>query len=425
MPDRRAAGASPTEPAIAAKNAVAPAKPHVLVVDDEAIVAEEIADGLASLGFRAEHVNSAEAALRVLDATPTITVLVSDIRMPTCTGLELAARVLAGRLDSDAISVVLITANANLTDALEALKHGVSDFVRKPFRRDEIGKAVLAAHEKAMAKRNMGAIRRKMQTHIAKMIDQNAALSLKLLLAQPQRPDLDRSLTDALAARGSFLALVSHELRTPLVPVIGFAELLASGSVLMPEQVQDYAGIILDSARLQLRLIDNIILLTRLATGQPEAPPRVLEVGALITAAAAEFRDAAQRGLLVLDPSASTTRTILAVRDHMVSALGQLLANALPYARTDAPVVVQVHETDDMIEIRIADRGPGLPFQMAAFIGVPFVQNDMRASREKSGLGLGLALATRLLALYGGRLDYANRPDGGTEAVLFLPAHRA
>lgn len=396
------------------------APPRILVVDDEEAVAEEVAAGLRSLGYVASFTTSAGRAREILRADPSITVLVSDIRMPDCSGLDLAQAVLAERSDSDALSVVLITANAHLSDAIDALRHGVSDFVRKPFRCEEIGTAVREAHRQAADRRLEASMEAAKRARLSEMVNQNATLSSRLALMSAQQPEIEKSLAEALASRTLFLALVSHELRTPLVAIIGFAELLASGSITNIAQVREYAMEIHEAGRHQQRLIDNMLLLTQLSTGELKPALEELPAKVLISAALAEFPVAVAEGLIVDRSNQAPGLRAAADRVQAVQVLVQLLTNSLRYATPASPIEVAAESSDGEVRFEITDRGPGIPQHVEAAVGVPFVQGEMAFSRSQQGLGLGLAIASRLAAVQGGRLTIHARPGGGTEATLHL-----
>lgn len=395
--------------------------PQVLVLDDEAGVAEEVAISLRNLGFATRFETSPQQALATLGADAGITVLVSDIRMPGCSGLELAHAALEGRTDADALAVVLITANANISDALQALRQGVTDFVRKPFGRDEIGKAVLRAHEQAFARRRLARKRAAMRARIAEMVNENAALSSRLAFTGVPGPEIEKTLSDALGSRMQFLSLVSHELRTPLVPILGFSELLAHGAVTDMAVVREYASLIHEAGHSQMRLIDGILLLTRLHAGELAPTPEVLDPGSIIEATIAEFPDAVSQGLIVISPGAIPGSVILADRRQAAQALAHLLANAMRYATPATPAEIALQETDRDVSIAVSDLGPGMPRHIETAVGMPFLQGEMSFNRSQEGLGLGLAIATRLIAIQGGSLTIEARPGGGTVAVLTFP----
>jgi DNA-binding NtrC family response regulator len=111
------------------------ARDGVLVVDDDAAIGKVLVALLEQRGLDATHVASAEEALRALDARP-YDVLLSDVRMPGMSGLELLDRVRATHAE---MPVVLITAHGSVALAVDAMKRGAADFVQKPFDKDEIG----------------------------------------------------------------------------------------------------------------------------------------------------------------------------------------------------------------------------------------------------------------------------------------------
>lgn len=123
----------------------APAAPRatsVLVVDDEPIVASELAAGLRDLGYEASHVLTAADALAVLAARPDISVLVTDIRMPGANGVTLARTAKAARDEESPLAVVLITGHATPEELARAMPDGGIELVRKPFRLREIDGAI-------------------------------------------------------------------------------------------------------------------------------------------------------------------------------------------------------------------------------------------------------------------------------------------
>lgn len=137
--------------------AIGPPAGFVLVVDDEPLVAAELAAGLADMGYAADHALGAAPAMQLLAARPEITVLVTDIRMPGTDGIALARAVLAARDASRALSVVLITGHATPEDLARAMPGEEVELIRKPFRLKEIGAAVERAHRRAAARRSAAA----------------------------------------------------------------------------------------------------------------------------------------------------------------------------------------------------------------------------------------------------------------------------
>lgn len=120
----------------------------VLVVDDEPVVAMELAAGLCDMGYAAEHALSADAAMDILAARPDIRVLITDIRMPGADGFSLARMAVASRDPGTTLAVVLITGHATPEELADAMPAGEAELVRKPFLLREIGAAIARARQR-------------------------------------------------------------------------------------------------------------------------------------------------------------------------------------------------------------------------------------------------------------------------------------
>lgn len=126
----------------------------ILVVDDDRVLGQLLADGLTVMGHAAIVTQSAKEAWQILQDRGDIGVVVSDIRMPGNNGLDLALKVVAGLSDARAASVVLITGHATTEDAAAAMRLGAAEFLRKPFRLGDLISAVEKALEKARRRRS-------------------------------------------------------------------------------------------------------------------------------------------------------------------------------------------------------------------------------------------------------------------------------
>ena len=131
----------------------------VLIVDDDPDIADQLATGLATLGYRTLTAGSAEQALVLLAGRRDIGVVLSDIRMPGGDGLGLARRITAGRDDGAAAEVVLISGHGTIEDAAAAMRAEVADFLHKPFRLREVGEAVARAIARAASRREEARLR--------------------------------------------------------------------------------------------------------------------------------------------------------------------------------------------------------------------------------------------------------------------------
>ena len=396
---------------------------HVLVVDDEPEILEELMDSLAQHRIAALAAPNGEAALAILTDDPTITVLLTDLNMAGMNGLALAERALAARAPAEAIEVVILTGHATIQYAVDALRTRVFDFVRKPPLVAELIASLRRAHAAAGKQR----IDSREQADLEKlradlMALRDTAWSDQLRLAEA----LDRA---ALGERTqqSFLSLISHELRTPLTPIIGFAELIEQNTQsLRADDLKDYARFIREAGETLSDLTRSILDLTQLTNAPGRlrigrlAPARLLEELHARFAARLEARRLTMQ--LDCDPGDH----IETDRERLLQALGHLLGNGIRFAPEGGSVTLHVRSSDDDMNFSVIDTGHGGTADDAAPIYYPFEQIDPAMARTLGGLGLQLTLCALLADQLGGRLLIDSTRTIGTRARLVLPrAHAA
>ncbi len=213
-------------------------------------------------------------------------------------------------------------------------------------------------------------------------------------------------------AKDAFIAGLSHELRTPLTSIYGFAEVLTDGEVSGPEATRETAQIIANEAAEMGRMVDDLIVASRLESTGVEvelAPTRLNDV---IESAITPFERA---GMVVKrEPSLVVAKVDAARLRHV---LVNLLSNA---ARHGGPVAsVEVTAAGDTVDIEVWDNGTGVPEEMVPNLFNRFV-HDGSAPLLTGSVGLGLAIASRLTDLMGGRLAY-QRFAGKTYFTVTLP----
>lgn len=259
----------------------------VLVVDDEPVVAEQLAQGLAAHGLRTGFVHNATDALARLDADPGIGVVVTDIRMPGGDGLGLAQKILSQRPASAAVEVIIITGHATIDDATAAVRTGVADFLRKPFRLAEAVQAVTKAMARVVAHRAQASERAAVSDRLASMEQERAAL-LERMRELGERLAAQAAPAAATAAIERDMAAISHALRTPLIAISGGAELLAHGG-LSPTHEAEYHDMLRGGVQRVVQaveLVEELHRMERPATGEaPAAVPLAAVLRAAVEAA--------------------------------------------------------------------------------------------------------------------------------------------
>lgn len=369
------------------------ATPSVLVVDDEAELAQEIVAFLTIHGIRAESLQDPRAALQQLDSDPTFSVLLSDIRMPEMDGLTLARHALAARDDRHALAVVILTGNGTLDYATEAIRSSVVDFLVKPLRLAVLKDAVLRAAAKAASIR-------------ARWRETDA------LKAQAERAE---------RTRRSFMTMVNHELRTPLMPIIGLSELIEQDlDSLSDSELRGFATEIRKGGERLEHAITRISELTALIDGTMHAIPSPGEIRRLLDELANTFAErAAARGLRISVAGAAECQFVGDLR-LLRRALSELLDNAIRFSPEGAEITLHLVHDDQTIGIVVEDTGQGMTRDEIATALRIFQQVDMSLTRAVEGLGIGLPIVARIARLLGGELSIASKPGEGTAATVFL-----
>jgi signal transduction histidine kinase len=217
-------------------------------------------------------------------------------------------------------------------------------------------------------------------------------------------------LAESLAQLGEMAAGVAHELRNSLATLSGYLTLLERRPA--ADTAAGYLGEIRHETDQLQRVLNDFLAFARPGTARPEE----LSLGRLLRRAAA---DPALSGLAV-DLAGDLDSVHLKGDPQLLErAFGNLLRNAAEAERgagREGPVEVRVRRGDDFVELTIADRGRGVPPELKGRLFHPF------ATGRPGGVGLGLAVAQRVVNLHGGRIRLEDRPGGGTEARISFPA---
>ena len=227
--------------------------------------------------------------------------------------------------------------------------------------------------------------------------------------------------------RTDFVANVSHELKTPIGALSVLAETLQGESD--PITVERLGGRMLAEAERASNTVDDLMELSRIELGGAAVVERV-RVADVVDRAIDRARElAAHHGITIstLDPVDEGGRRseLLAVDGNsrqLVSAVGNLVENAVKYSESGGSVHVRVRTTDDMVDIAVVDQGVGIPASDVDRVFERFYRVDQARSRATGGTGLGLSIVRHVATHHGGTVDMKSTEGGGSTFTLRLPA---
>ena len=221
--------------------------------------------------------------------------------------------------------------------------------------------------------------------------------------------------------RRDFVANVSHELRTPLTAIRGYVEALADNPA--PADAQRFLDVIARHTLRMERLVRDLLRLARLDAGQEPLDRTTCAVASIVAAVEHDMQAqlTARRQRLTVDLGAGA-ETIVADPAKLHDVLRNLIENASNYCPEDTAIEVTTQRQGGVIELAVADRGPGIPEDDLPRIFERFYRVDRSRTRDPGGTGLGLSIVRHLVALHGGQVTAANRAGGGTIVRVRLPA---
>jgi len=234
----------------------------------------------------------------------------------------------------------------------------------------------------------------------------------------------NRQIQEANRLKGEFLANMSHELRTPLNAVIGFAEILRVGEVRLPETKRaEYLGHIAASGRHLLRLINDVLDLSKVESGKFDLVPEPLQLAQLVREVTAVLQPEAARKAVQVSVQVDPTLTDLVLDPaRLKQMLYNLLSNAIKFTGKGGHVALCARpEGEQHLRIEVEDDGIGIAAEDLPKLFRQFQQLRSGMAKPYSGTGLGLALTRHLAELHGGSAGARSTPGVGSVFHLLLP----
>jgi len=235
--------------------------------------------------------------------------------------------------------------------------------------------------------------------------------------------DLMRELQRALQTRDELIASVSHELRTPLNVILGWSASLQRRAA-DPNQTKEAIAILERNARMLWQLVEDLIDVSRIASGRVQLKMQPVDLGATVRTAVETLQPSATarrvRLASVADPDLPNVR---GDEVRLQQVVWNLIWNALKFTPQDGRVDVSVQGTGAGVELVIADTGIGIDPGFLPHVFEPFRQGTPSNSDPSRGLGLGLAIVRHLIELHGGMIDAHSEGVGrGARFRVVLPA---
>jgi signal transduction histidine kinase len=242
---------------------------------------------------------------------------------------------------------------------------------------------------------------------------------LKLLAERAKRAELEA----AAKAKDEFLAMLSHELRTPLTPVLMTISAWQTDASVSAVMKDDLANI-RRNVELEVKLIDDLLDLTRVARGKLELHEEAVEIHGLLKHAyeTCVFNDAKTASIKMQWRLNAYLPFVWGDPARLEQIFWNLLKNAVKFTPKDGTITVETRNVDGSVQISVSDTGVGIDPKMLPKIFDAFEQGGRDVTKKFGGLGLGLAICRAVAELHGGKISaQSDGPEKGATFMVTLP----
>ena len=223
-------------------------------------------------------------------------------------------------------------------------------------------------------------------------------------------------------AKDEFLSVISHELRSPLNAILGWNRILTLKRREDPE-VASITPRIEQSAKAQLKMVNDLLDLGRVGTGKLRIESRPTQLARVVNVSVDLARPAAvARGIDLMAELTSDAGQVRGDPDRLQQVVANLLSNAVKFTSTGGRIVVRLRDVDGFAELTVTDTGQGIAPELLPHVFDRFRQGDSSSTRHSGGLGLGLTLVREIVSLHGGTVSASSAGTGaGATFVVRLP----
>lgn len=354
--------------------------PTILIVDDDAVIRELCAKALK--GYNVFQAGTCEDALLVYEHE-SIDLILSDVMMPGCTGLDLLRQV--KNIDPLAV-VIIMTGFAEKSIILGALKEGADDFINKPLNLLQLKTAVV----KALAKK-----------------------ALKEELANLKRLDHLKSL---------FLSLISHKLRTPITTISLFLQDIQHGVYDMNDPSFTRNVKMINNETLHLsRLVSDLLTFSQVMGGEEGLQREPCDLNLIVAGIVHGSLEAQSKPGIETDFHEMPLPPLNLDRKKITFALQQIIENAYKFSGEVGHVSISLFDAGDNVCVLVSDTGVGIPRDEIPKVFEKFYQIDPGNTGQVRGFGLGLFYAREFVRLHGGSVNLDSQPGLGATVTVMLP----
>lgn len=377
------------------------AQSDIMIVDDNPANLKLLEDMLSQQGHAVRSFPLGRLALVAAARIPPDLILL-DINMPEMDGYEVCERLKAARELAD-IPIIFLSALNETRDKVKAFRSGAVDYISKPFQFEEV-------HARVETHLKLHELKRALKA-------QNERLELAVAARTRELADANQRLTILDSSKNDFLNLISHEFRTPLNGLLGAGEMLLK-EVSCSAENGELHDIFNESRRRMLAILDDALLLTEIDVNADQFRSAQVCFQAALSCAISKTAPFAESNRVTFATSPPSSHLVLADEELLVRALQELLETAVRFSAEGETVRLAQETGPDFLRLTIETLGKTIPARLLPGFFDLFSLGE--ASTPGKDMGLGPAVAYRILSLLGASVCVENRNTSGIRLTVSL-----
>lgn len=376
----------------------------ILIVDDNYENLQVLGMHLQEAGYDIEFSTSGKAALDWLE-NEEFDIALLDINMPEMNGFELCSKIREND-NLKRLPIIFLSAENQRESILKGLSIGGQDYLSKPFDSREL---IARVNTHITLKKSIDALATLNQT-LEKKVEERTH-QLQIAKERAEKSD---------SMKHAFISNFSHEIRTPLTGIVSTAELLISEH-LNDDDKNFCVESIKKSSTILVNTISSVLEMSQLLSGSIIANFAKTNIAEILNTVYEEFIDSFKSKNISLNIEIDDNiNEIITDQSILKTILIKLVDNAFKFTESDGQVSIGIKPLAEQVEIFVSDTGIGMDDETIENAFTTFFKKDP-SSRNKEGVGLGLALAQDFCKLLNGKIHISSSPEKGTYVGVTLP----
>jgi two-component system sensor histidine kinase/response regulator len=372
-----------------------------MIVDDNPANLKLLEDMLLEQGHEVQSFPIGRLALAAAEKYPPDLILL-DVNMPEMNGYEVCEHLKSVQALSD-IPVIFLSALNETQDKVQGFRSGAVDYISKPFQFEEV-------HARVKTHLRLHDLQQALKLQNERLEEAVAARTRELAEANRRLTILDRSKSD-------FLKLISHEFRTPLNGLLGAGELIL-GEMPSTEANNKLRGLFQRSRKRIMSMLNDAMLLTEIDVRAEGFSSAAVSLSKVLGSAIGSAAELAAARHVTLPPGSAEAGLVVGDEVLLARAFHALMETAVKFSEKDETVGLWCDGAADLVQVTIESRGRTVPCTaLENFFDLFSIAEAMTPGGD---LGVGPAMAQRILSLFGGSGTVANRDPSGIRLSVVL-----